>query len=144
MTFSFCFNVDNIVSTKTTVMTLVFITCYYTIMTLHIFEMFEMFGMFEMWNVHMWDVANVGFSGYVGCSGLGMFGMWYVCWDVGCWITKWQAFSRQACNRTCTRPYTRKSVQTCDKSHAQIKLDYTFLRHKCLYFIKICDSIIRA
>ena len=38
MTFMFGFNFDNIVSTRTTVMTLVFITCYHTTMALLNFE----------------------------------------------------------------------------------------------------------
>ena len=41
-------------------------------------------------------------------------------------IPKKQAFSGEAYDRTRTRPATRQSVQTCDKSHAQIKLDFTF------------------
>ena len=35
MTFVFGFNVDNIVSTRTTVVTLVFIKCHHTTMALH-------------------------------------------------------------------------------------------------------------
>ena len=38
MTFTLGFNVDSIVSTRTTIMTLVFITCYHTTMSLLIFE----------------------------------------------------------------------------------------------------------
>ena len=49
-----------------------------------------------------------------------------------------QAFSGEACDCTC------KSVQTCDKSHTQIKLDYMFLLHNCLCLVKISGSIIRA
>ena len=44
-----------------------------------------------------------------------------------------QALSGEACYRTCTRPKTRKSVQKCDKSHAQIKLLNTLF-----YYIIAC------
>ena len=48
-----------------------------------------------------------------------------------------QAFSGEAHDRTRTHPYMRKSDQNCDKSHAQIKLDYMFLLHNCLCLIMI-------
>ena len=55
-----------------------------------------------------------------------------------------QAFSGEVCDCTRMCPHMHKSVQTCDKSHAQIKLDYLFLLHNCLCLIKICGSIIHA
>ena len=41
-----------------------------------------------------------------------------------------QALSGKACYRTHTRSHTRKRVQKCDKSHAEIKL-----RTTCFYYL---------
>ena len=53
-------------------------------------------------------------------------------------LKAFQAFSSVTYYRTRTLPRTRKSVQKCDKSQAQIKLLTTFLLLNCLCLIKIC------
>ena len=104
MTFMFGFNVNNIVSTRTTVMTLVFITYYNTTRSLLIFEnlfclpakkvitcvlfCFKLLYLYDFqpckYHLNYCTTIIVFSCDMMFLTGCAMFRMWDI-WDVGCW-----------------------------------------------------------